>query len=136
MATHTAALSTQHGIGRANRLRHSQADDLWARRTEEGGREASGTMTLSSRFVSGDAGAVSELYKMYARPALAVAYRVLHDRGPAEEAVQQTFLNAWRAASRFDPDLVLVVCRGFGLVGEGGLASVDLGDGVVGGLVP
>ena len=30
----------------------------------------------------------------------------------------------------------LVVCRGFGLVGEGGLVSVDLGDGVVGGLVP
>ena len=32
--------------------------------------------------------------------------------------------------------LRLVVCRGFGLVGEGGLVSVDLGDGVVGGLVP
>ena len=30
----------------------------------------------------------------------------------------------------------LVVCRGFGLVGGGGLVSVDLGDGVVGGLVP
>ena len=30
----------------------------------------------------------------------------------------------------------LVVRRGFGLVGEGGLVSVDLGDGVVGGLVP
>ena len=29
-----------------------------------------------------------------------------------------------------------MVCRGFGLVGEGGLVSVDLGDGVVGGLVP
>ena len=30
----------------------------------------------------------------------------------------------------------LVVCRGFGLVGAGGLVSVDLGDDVVGGLVP
>ena len=30
----------------------------------------------------------------------------------------------------------LVVCRGFGLVGEGGSASVDLGDDVVGGLGP
>ena len=33
-------------------------------------------------------------------------------------------------------DARLVVCRGFGLVGGGGLVSVDLGDGVVGGLVP
>ena len=32
--------------------------------------------------------------------------------------------------------LPLVVCRGFGLVGEGGSASVDLGDDVVGGLGP
>jgi RNA polymerase sigma-70 factor (ECF subfamily) len=32
-----------------------------------------------------------------------IAYRALGDRGLAEEAVQQTFLQAWRGAHRFDP---------------------------------
>ena len=33
----------------------------------------------------------------------AVAYKVLGDRGLAEEATQQTFVNAWQAARNFDP---------------------------------
>jgi RNA polymerase sigma-70 factor (ECF subfamily) len=34
----------------------------------------------------------------------AVAYKVLGDRGLAEEATQQAFLKAWRAAGSFDED--------------------------------
>ena len=45
------------------------------------------------RFRDGDPGAVRELYQAYA----------LGDRSLAEEAVQQTFLQAWRASSTFDP---------------------------------
>jgi len=37
-----------------------------------------------------------ELYRM--------TYRALNDDGLAEEAVQETFLRAWRAADRYDPE--------------------------------
>lgn len=56
------------------------------------------------RFSEGDGDAVRELYGAYGRAVFTVAYRSLGDRGLAEEAVQQTFLQAWRAADRFDPE--------------------------------
>lgn len=56
------------------------------------------------RFRDGDEEAVRELYRQFGRPVFAVAFRALHDRGLAEEAVQQTFLQAWRAAARFEPE--------------------------------
>lgn len=55
------------------------------------------------RFRDGDPGAVRALYQEYGRAVFTVAYRALGNRGLAEEAVQQTFLQAWRAAGRFDP---------------------------------
>ena len=55
------------------------------------------------RFRDGDPGAVRDLYQRYGRAVFTVAYRALGDRGLAEEAVQQTFLQAWRASSGFDP---------------------------------
>jgi RNA polymerase sigma factor (sigma-70 family) len=63
------------------------------------------TRRLMRRFRAGDPSAVTELYALYGRSVFAVGYRALHDRGLAEETVQQTFLQAWRAAGRFDPRL-------------------------------
>ena len=56
------------------------------------------------RFQDGDPDAVRDFYNRYGRAVFTVAYRALGDRGLAEEAVQQTFLQAWRAAARFDPE--------------------------------
>jgi RNA polymerase sigma-70 factor (ECF subfamily) len=59
---------------------------------------------LRSRFRDGDPDAVRALYRAYGRLVFAVAYRVLGDRGLAEEATQQTFLKAWRAAHTFEEE--------------------------------
>ncbi len=56
------------------------------------------------RFSAGEPEAVRDLYERYGRAVFTVAFRSLGDRGLAEEAVQQTFLQAWRGASRFDPN--------------------------------
>jgi len=45
---------------------------------------------------------VRAVYRSHGRDVFAVAYKVLGDRGLAEEATQQTFLKAWRAAASFD----------------------------------
>ena len=57
---------------------------------------------LRARFRDGDPDAVRSVYRSHGRLVYAVAYKVLGDRGLAEEAVQQTFVKAWRAAQSFD----------------------------------
>jgi RNA polymerase sigma factor (sigma-70 family) len=56
------------------------------------------------RFRAGDSDAVRLVYRAYGSTVFAVANRLLGDRSLAEEATQQTFVQAWRAAARFDPD--------------------------------
>jgi RNA polymerase sigma factor (sigma-70 family) len=59
---------------------------------------------VTAQFRDGDPDAVRAVYRSYGRLVYSVAYRVLENRGLAEEATQQTFLKAWRAAGSFDPD--------------------------------
>jgi RNA polymerase sigma-70 factor (ECF subfamily) len=54
------------------------------------------------RFRAGDPEAVRAMYRAYGRLVFAVAYRVLGDTGLAEEATQQAFVQAWRAAGDYD----------------------------------
>ena len=56
------------------------------------------------RFRAGDPDAVRAFYEEFGRAVFAVALRALGDRGLAEEALQATFLQAWQACSRYDPD--------------------------------
>jgi RNA polymerase sigma factor (sigma-70 family) len=58
---------------------------------------------LASRFASGDADTVRVVYQTHGRLVFAIAYKVLGDTGLAEDATQQTFVQAWRAASTYDP---------------------------------
>ena len=55
------------------------------------------TLTSDSEIREAYVGHSGELYGF--------ACRSLRDPGLAEEAVQETFLRAWRAGDRFDPDL-------------------------------
>jgi len=54
-------------------------------------------------FRAGDVEALGAVYDRYSRPVWSVAMSVLHDRALAEDAAQETFLRAWRAASSYDP---------------------------------
>ena len=48
---------------------------------------------------------VREAYSAHAGELYGFAMRSLGDAGLAEEAVQETFLRAWRAGRRFDPEI-------------------------------
>lgn len=53
-------------------------------------------------FRAGDPDAVRAVYREYGGLVFAVAHRVLGDRALAEDAAQQAFVQAWRAAHTFD----------------------------------
>lgn len=53
-------------------------------------------------FRAGDDDAVREVYRAYSGLVWSVAMRVLRDRTLADEATQQAFLQAWRAAGAFE----------------------------------
>jgi RNA polymerase sigma-70 factor, ECF subfamily len=59
--------------------------------------------TLSDRLARGDRRALSALYQRYAGLVLGVALKVLRDRAEAEDVLQETFLEAWRNATRYNP---------------------------------
>lgn len=54
-------------------------------------------------FRAGDVAALGAVYDRYSRSVWSVALSVLHDRGLAEDATQETFLRAWRGAKDYDP---------------------------------
>ena len=59
---------------------------------------------MAEAFLTREAG-VRDAYAAHAGELYGFALRSLEDPGLAEEAVQDTFLRAWRAGERFDPEL-------------------------------
>jgi RNA polymerase sigma-70 factor, ECF subfamily len=57
---------------------------------------------LLKRSSRGDEGAFAEWYDATAARAFGLAVRVLRDRAQAEEVTQESYLDCWRHASRFD----------------------------------
>lgn len=70
-------------------------------------RVATGDAGLAAEFATGDPESVRAVYALYGRLVYSVAYKVLGDAGLAEDATQQTFLQAWRAADKYDPSRAL-----------------------------
>ncbi len=56
------------------------------------------------RVAEGDQQAFSDFYKLTAARVFAAIVRMIHDRGEAEDVLQEVYTNAWRRADSFDPD--------------------------------
>lgn len=59
---------------------------------------------LLDAFIGRDEAAIREIYHRYGGVVFGVAMKILRDSGHAEEAAQQTFVKAWQAADRIDPN--------------------------------
>ncbi|MFC8015663.1 RNA polymerase sigma factor [Streptomyces cinereoruber] len=62
---------------------------------------------LALRFQQGDDDALREMYRLYSGPMFVTALSLVGDREMAAEAVQQAFVQAWRAAENFDASRAL-----------------------------
>ncbi|MFP4283429.1 MAG: sigma-70 family RNA polymerase sigma factor, partial [Opitutales bacterium] len=56
------------------------------------------------RVAAGDAHALRALYEAFAPRLLGLAVRILGSGAEAEEALQDSFVQVWRQARRFDPE--------------------------------
>jgi len=70
--------------------------------SEEGGSPAAYLADLLKRSSRGDEAAFAELYDATSSRAFGLAVRVLRDRAQAEEVTQESYLDCWRHAARFD----------------------------------
>ena len=70
------------------------------RARERGGADLDGLLTLVGRR---DQAAFEGLYDRVAAPVFGLIRRVLRDSAQSEEVTQETLLEVWRTADRFDP---------------------------------
>ena len=57
-----------------------------------------------ARTGEGSRSALAEVYESTSAKLFGICLRILRDRGEAEDALQDIYVNIWRNASRFDPE--------------------------------
>ena len=72
--------------------------------SEEGASAGARLAELLKRASRGDEGAFAEWYDATSARAFGLAVRVLRDRAQAEEVTQESYLDCWRHAARFDAE--------------------------------
>ncbi|MDB5554802.1 MAG: putative polymerase sigma-70 factor [Rhizobium sp.] len=60
--------------------------------------------TLLGRVALRDRAAFTRLYDLTSAKLFAVAFRILRDRGDAEEALQEIYIKVWQRAERYQPE--------------------------------
>jgi RNA polymerase sigma-70 factor, ECF subfamily len=68
----------------------------------KGEREASPDALLVRQLLQRDVSAFEKLYDKYSRVVYSLVLRIVQQAGPAEEVVQDIFLQVWRNSSRYD----------------------------------
>ena len=63
-----------------------------------------GLVILLDRAASGDAAAFKSLYDATSAKLFGVILRILHERGEAEDVLQEVYTTVWRKAAEFDAD--------------------------------
>ena len=61
------------------------------------------SLSILTRFRNGDPDALGEVYDRYQRAVWSVCMSVCRSEQLAQEATQETFIRAWRAAATYDP---------------------------------
>ena len=64
-----------------------------------------GTPAILQRIAAGDQSAVSDCLNAYGNLVWSLARRYLHNQADAEDAVQDIFIEIWRSAGRYDPQV-------------------------------
>lgn len=62
------------------------------------------SMDLIPRIARKDKAAFNELYRGFSQVVFNLAFRILRDRGEAEEIVQEVFFQVWDKASSYEPN--------------------------------
>ena len=62
-------------------------------------------IVLLDRIIARDQSAVADLYDRHSRLLFSLILRILHDRGEAEEVLQEVFLSVWTKADTYDTTL-------------------------------
>ena len=65
--------------------------------------EPAADQRLITGLAARDSDALDELYQRYGRPVFSLTYRILGDRGMAEDVTQEVFLKLWRQPDSFNP---------------------------------